>query len=123
MGFPLRKACLANCAKPSGSRTVSINKMKPSMSWSSNKSEPMPPTPTQASFPTDTNVEKLIPRSLPRDNKVPIRLPLCEITAYRPDFNCSERKAALVVQQNLLRVSTIPIELGPISKIPACFAI
>ena len=84
---------------------------------------PTEPTHDCASLPSDTNFENPILRASPRDNNVPIRLPLCDKTANRPRRKLSALNAALVVQINPFSVFATPIELGPIIIISAASAL
>ena len=79
--------------------------------------------PADASLPTEISVEKSMPRAWPRENSVPMTLPLCDSTAMRPAPSRSARNAALVVQAKPERVATTPVEFGPIRRMPASRAI
>ena len=75
------------------------------------------------SFPIETIFAKPIPRSPPREMKVPNRLPDCEMTEYPPAGNSGSSMMVLAVSASDGLIPMIPMQFGPIRRTPPARAI
>ncbi len=80
------------------------------------------PTPRSDSLPTETSFAKPRPRGEPRESRVPMMVPLCEITLAPPRGRLSASKAAFTVINAPLDTFASPIEFGPMMRTPSDFA-
>ena len=76
------------------------------------------PTARSTSLPTEISREKPMPRASARDSSAPIRLPLWLTNPQLPVRNVSTAKAALAVNATAGSVLTVPMLLGPTSRMP-----
>ena len=76
------------------------------------------PTARSTSLPTEISREKPMPRASARDSSAPIRLPLWLTSPHVPARNVSTAKAALAVSAIGGSVLTVPMLLGPTSRMP-----
>ena len=79
------------------------------------------PTLRSTSLPTEISREKPMPRASARDSSAPIRLPLWLTSPQLPARSLSTAKAALAVSAIGGSVLTVPMLLGPTSRMPVSF--
>src|SRR6266545_3269953 len=88
------------------------------MPGSSSVAAQISPSERSTSLPTETRPAKAMPRALPRDMSVPMRLPLCEAAKMRPAGRSGSSKAAFAVSMVRVRRSTTPRLDGPTMRRP-----